>query len=208
VIARPIPCGLDPALILKEIAMSGLARRVGVSAVAVAGVVTLAACGGSYKSESKSESKPATQPAAAGAALVSVKDAKLGSIVTDAAGFTLYRFDKDSAKPPTSNCVEACATAWPPATVSGDPALTGIDKSLVGTLKRADGTTQLTLKGWALYRFAGDTAPGQTNGQGVGGTWFVANPSGGKALEGTTTAPASDSTDTPADKGSDYSYSY
>jgi predicted lipoprotein with Yx(FWY)xxD motif len=190
--------------------MSGVMRRMAVGSVALAGVVLLAACGGSYSSESKSESKPAAQPAAAsGAALISTQDAKLGEIVTDGAGFTLYRFDKDTAKPPVSNCANECAVAWPPVTAADAPALTGIDKSLVGTIKRADGSTQLTLKGWALYRFAGDTAPGQTNGQGVGGTWFVVNPTGGKALaaEGDSQADtASETADSPAD--SEYSYSY
>jgi predicted lipoprotein with Yx(FWY)xxD motif len=190
--------------------MSGVMRRMTVGSVALAGVVLLAACGGSYSSESKSESKPAAQPAAAsGAALISTQDAKLGEIVTDGAGFTLYRFDKDTAKPPVSNCANECAVAWPPVTAADAPALTGIDKSLVGTIKRADGSTQLTLKGWALYRFAGDTAPGQTNGQGVGGTWFVVNPTGGKALaaEGDSQADtASETADSPAD--SEYSYSY
>jgi predicted lipoprotein with Yx(FWY)xxD motif len=141
--------------------------------------------------------------------LISTQDAKLGEIVTDGAGFTLYRFDKDTAKPPVSNCANECAVAWPPVTAADAPALTGIDKSLVGTIKRADGSTQLTLKGWALYRFAGDTAPGQTNGQGVGGTWFVVNPTGGKALaaEGDSQADtASETADSPAD--SEYSYSY
>jgi hypothetical protein len=69
----------------------------------------------------------------------------------------------------------------------------------------------VTLKGWALYRFAGDTAPGQTNGQGVGGTWFVVNPSGGKALAAADSAPsaadpATDSAEDSDDAG--YSYSY
>jgi predicted lipoprotein with Yx(FWY)xxD motif len=203
---------------LKELVMSGLTwvRRVGVGSAALAGVLVLAACGGSYSSGNKSESKPAAnaagqQPAASGAALVKVSDAKLGEIVTDGGGFTLYRFDKDTAKPPASNCANECAVAWPPVTTTGDPALTGIDKSLLGTIKRADGSTQVTLKGWALYRFAGDTAPGQTNGQGVGGTWFVVNPAGGKALaaEGDSQAdPASDTADSPAESGSEYSYSY
>ena len=58
-----------------------------------------------------------------------------GTIVTDAEGFTLYRFDKDTAKPePTTTCVDDCATKWPPVTVDpkGKLALEGVDKSVVG----------------------------------------------------------------------------
>ncbi|MFJ5553384.1 SCO0930 family lipoprotein [Streptomyces sp. NPDC093225] len=108
------------------------------------------------------------------------QDAKLGAVVNDAAGFTLYRFDKDTAKPSASNCNDACAKAWPP--VPAKTSLPGsVPKSAVGSVKRADGTDQLTLGGWPVYRFAKDTAPGQTNGQGVGGTWFAVAPDGKKA---------------------------
>ncbi|MEU4303360.1 hypothetical protein AB0F92_30165 [Kitasatospora aureofaciens] len=116
-----------------------------------------------------------------GVRLVAVKSATLGPVVTDAAGRTLYRFDKDTAKPSASTCVDACAAKWPPLTAQDAVQVTGVDSALVGSVARPDGTKQVTLNGWPLYRFAGDTAAGQTNGQGVGGTWFASTPEGKKA---------------------------
>ncbi|MFJ7156415.1 SCO0930 family lipoprotein [Streptomyces sp. NPDC101118] len=111
------------------------------------------------------------------------QDAKLGTLVADSAGFTLYRFDKDTASPSRSNCAGACATAWPP--VPAGTTLPGaVPKGSVGSVDRADGTKQLTIGGWPVYRYAKDTAPGQTNGQGVGGTWFAVTPEGKKAGQG------------------------
>ncbi|MET9725982.1 SCO0930 family lipoprotein [Streptomyces zaomyceticus] len=107
-------------------------------------------------------------------------DAKLGSVVVDAKGFTLYRFDNDTASPSTSACAGDCAKTWPPVP-AGSTEPGGVDASRVGSLKRADGVEQLTIAGWPVYRFAKDTAPGQTNGQGVGGTWFAVTPDGKKA---------------------------
>ncbi|MEV7042720.1 hypothetical protein [Amycolatopsis sp. NPDC051061] len=106
----------------------------------------------------------------------------LNPVVLNAKGFVLYRFDKDSTKPPTSNCNGDCAKTWPPVTLKpgGKIFLNGVDRDAVGFLKRQDGSTQITLGGWALYRFSGDAQPGQTKGQGVGGTWFGVTPDGGK----------------------------
>lgn len=107
-------------------------------------------------------------------------DAKLGPVVADAEGFTLYRFDNDTANPSTSACAGDCAKTWPPVP-AGSTKPGGVDASRVGSLQRADGMRQLTIAGWPVYRFAKDTAPGQTNGQGVGGTWFAVTPDGKKA---------------------------
>ena len=106
----------------------------------------------------------------------------LGTIVTDAQGYALYRFDQDKAKPPTATCEGECAAKWPPIIVDpeGKLSLTGVDQSLIGMVQRSDGTSQLTLGGWALYRYSGDT-PGTTKGQAIGNTWFAATPEGKKA---------------------------
>ncbi|WP_051969707.1 hypothetical protein [Kitasatospora azatica] len=109
--------------------------------------------------------------------------------MTDSAGRTLYRFDKDTNKPSATNCTDACAAKWPPATVQDKVDLEGVSSALVGSVTRPDGTKQLTLNGWPLYRFAGDSAAGQLNGQGVGGTWFASTPEGKKA-QGAGQAPA------------------
>lgn len=97
----------------------------------------------------------------------------LGGAVTDSEGFTLYRFDKDTPKPPKSACEGDCATAWPAVAADDVTAGEGIDAGLLGSVARADGTRQLTLAGWPVYRYAKDTKAGDTLGEGVGGTWHV-----------------------------------
>ncbi|MER7859211.1 hypothetical protein ABTX61_08920 [Amycolatopsis japonica] len=120
---------------------------------------------------------------------VQLKASKAGNldpVVVNGAGLTLYRFDKDTAKPSKSTCDGECAKTWPPVLVTPGSKvfLAGIRKSAVGTVKRDDGTLQLTLGGWPAYRFAKDTKPGDTLGQGVGGTWFGLAPDGQKAQNG------------------------
>ncbi|MGZ4649779.1 MAG: hypothetical protein ACXV3A_04485 [Kineosporiaceae bacterium] len=113
--------------------------------------------------------------------LVATQTKALGWVVTDGKGWVLYRFDKDKAKPsPRSSCTGACAQMWPPVLVHGTPVLKGVSASIVGSLRRSDGTWQLTLHGWPIYRFAGDGAPGQWKGQGVGGTWHAIKRNGAR----------------------------
>jgi predicted lipoprotein with Yx(FWY)xxD motif len=114
--------------------------------------------------------------------LIGKRVAKMGRVVTDEDGWVLYRFDKDTADPPTSNCSGICAQVWPPVLTDGEPALTGIAEDRIGTITRQDGTRQVTLGGWPLYRYVGDRKPGQWKGQGVSGTWFVVAPDGKKNL--------------------------
>ncbi|MFC4031726.1 hypothetical protein ACFO3J_09570 [Streptomyces polygonati] len=115
--------------------------------------------------------------------LSAVQSPRLGAHLIDINESTLYRFDKDTAQPSASNCVDACATQWPPVTVEegGNVYLAGVDPKAVGAISRPDGRIQLTVGGWPVYRFAQDTQPGDTKGQGVGGTWFAVGPTGEKA---------------------------
>ncbi|MFJ8076546.1 SCO0930 family lipoprotein [Streptomyces sp. NPDC096176] len=108
----------------------------------------------------------------------------LGEVLADSEGLTLYRFDKDTAKPPKSNCEGDCAKAWPIVAAGGANAAPGVDPSLIGEVTRADGTKQLTIDGWPMYRYAKDTKAGDVKGQGVGGTWYAAAPDGKKAAPG------------------------
>jgi len=107
----------------------------------------------------------------------------LDPVVVNGAGLTLYRFDKDTASPSKATCNDDCAVTWPPVTVrkGGKIFIAGLKKKDIGVVKRDDGTLQVTVKGWPAYRFAKDTRPGDTKGQGVGGTWFGLRPDGGKA---------------------------
>jgi predicted lipoprotein with Yx(FWY)xxD motif len=128
------------------------------------------------------QGKKATGKPATDVTLVAMKVGKLGVIVTDTAGMTLYRFDKDTAKPSKANCEGECAATWPPViTSSSNIKVDGIDPALVGTVARADGSLQVTLAGWPLYHFAKDVKPCDTNGQGVGGVWFTLTAQGKKA---------------------------
>jgi predicted lipoprotein with Yx(FWY)xxD motif len=113
---------------------------------------------------------------------LSTSDAgNLGTVVTDQDGRTLYLFTNDSRDPSSSSCSGGCAQKWPPAVVGQDKVrVSGIDTSLLGTTTRPDGTKQITLNGWPLYRFSGDTKAGDTNGENVGGTWFAVTAQGEK----------------------------
>ena len=125
---------------------------------------------------SGSSSSTTTASGSASGASVSVGTTSLGPVIVDDKGFTLYLFEKDTG--PTSTCVDACAKAWPPATVTGTPtAGSGVTGALT-TTTRPDGTTQIVLAGHPLYRFAADTAPGDVSGQDVGGTWYAVSPAG------------------------------
>jgi predicted lipoprotein with Yx(FWY)xxD motif len=144
--------------------------------------------------------------------LVGKKLPRMGAVVTDQDGWVLYRFDKDSADPPSSNCVDKCAQVWPPALTDGNPQLQGVSDDKVGTVTRQDGTRQITIGGWPVYRYIGDKKPGQWKGQGVGGTWWVVDPNGKKNLTCVPTgtpkpvAPPASSGDTGGSDGGGYSY--
>jgi|SRR3954451_20894057 predicted lipoprotein with Yx(FWY)xxD motif len=111
-----------------------------------------------------------------GSSSVMTADSDFGQIVVDAEGRTLYVFDPDEGK--KSTCYDDCEASWPPLLTDGSPSGDGVDASLLGTTERKDGSTQVTLDGWPLYYFAGDQAPGDTNGQGVGEVWHVVAPDG------------------------------
>jgi predicted lipoprotein with Yx(FWY)xxD motif len=119
----------------------------------------------------------ASGAAASGATLTLKTDkGSAGIWLTDAAGRTLYLYTKD--KGTTSECYDACAKAWPPLLTTGPVTISGqyTVQSDLGTTTRTDGTKQVTYGGHPLYYFEGDSAPGQTKGQGVGGVWFLIGP--------------------------------
>jgi predicted lipoprotein with Yx(FWY)xxD motif len=120
-------------------------------------------------------------PADRRTALIMAMPSSLGLVVTDDYMFTLYRSDNDTPSPPRSNCTGACAVRWPPVLVGAHVTFAGGDQSLLGTVTRPDGATQLTLGSWPLYRYAGDRAEGDTRGHGIDGTWFALTADGAKA---------------------------
>ena len=171
-----------------------MTRLFSLAALAVAGALVLAACGGSSTSSSSGAgSTPSygTQPTpsnasntSGAASVLSTKTSSLGTFLVDANGRTLYLWDADHGA--QSTCNGACAQAWPPLTTTATPKASGAVKaSLLGTTKRTDGTREVTYAGHPLYTFAGDTQPGQTTGQGsngFGAPWWVVTPTG-KALQ-------------------------
>ncbi|GIJ48657.1 hypothetical protein Val02_55430 [Virgisporangium aliadipatigenens] len=114
--------------------------------------------------------------------LVAKEIPKMGTVVQDDKGWTMYRFDQDVANPPTTNCDGDCATKWPPVLKGEGFTATGIDASKLGTVKRKDGGEQLTIGGWPLYRFAADETAGKWKGQAVGNVWYVIAPTGARNL--------------------------
>jgi predicted lipoprotein with Yx(FWY)xxD motif len=117
---------------------------------------------------------------AASTAKVEVVTTKLGKVLADGRGHTLYLFAKD--KHSKSACSGACAQAWPPLTTTAKPkAGAGVSASKLGTTRRAGGVKQVTYNGHPLYLFVNDTKARQTNGQGIvafGGKWSAVSTAG------------------------------
>ncbi|HEU5212026.1 MAG TPA: hypothetical protein VFU10_04595 [Gaiellaceae bacterium] len=111
---------------------------------------------------------------------VKVTKSRLGRILVDSRGITLYDFVAD--KRGRSSCYGSCATYWPPLLTKGKPhAGTGVRAALLGTTKRKDGKLEVTYNHHPLYYFIGDRKPGQTTGQGLnqfGAPWWALSPAG------------------------------
>jgi predicted lipoprotein with Yx(FWY)xxD motif len=153
--------------------------------------IVVAGCGGGgstnnngVKAAAPAGANPGTA-ATTGAETVDLRTTQLGRILVDAQGRSLYLFEKDTGT--ASTCYGACAGIWPPLTVSGTPnAGAGVAAGKLGTTKRTDGKTEVTYNGHPLYYYVADTAPGQTQGQGLnqfGAGWDVLAPIGNK-IEG------------------------
>jgi len=143
------------------------------------------ATGAPSPTETESSAPPASEsesPATGGSGETEVEteDSSLGTILTDSRGNTLYVFFADTDG--TSTCYDDCAANWPAFIAEGELTSGGggedVDESLLGTTERDDGTLQVSFNGQPLYYFAGDAAPGDTNGQGVGDVWYVVAPTG------------------------------
>jgi len=146
-------------------------RMILLAAVALAAVAATAACG--HSAASQADHKPAAAAAAAAKpAGIQVEQSSLGPILTDQNGRTLYAFTPD--KNGASTCTGDCIATWP-ALVSQQAvaAGTGTDKALLAQTTRVEGTAQATYGDWPLYYYAGDQGPGDVDGQGVDGVWFV-----------------------------------
>jgi predicted lipoprotein with Yx(FWY)xxD motif len=156
----------------------------------------IAGCGGSTTSSGQPASSSAPSSSTASTrATVQLGNSNLGSVVVDDRGLAVYTLSSD--KTGSSSCTGSCASVWPPVTVAAGTK-PGAGQGVTGTLaviKRADGTEQVTIAGHPLYRYTGDTATGQVNGQGIksfGGTWYAVTATGTPASSGS--APSSSPT--------------
>jgi predicted lipoprotein with Yx(FWY)xxD motif len=149
-------------------------------------LVALAGCGGAddaaqptqpaQRAQSAQPSVPAT-PNVPKSVTVKVSTTSLGPILTDQSGRTLYAFTVD--KNGISKCADDCINVWP-ALISQTPvqAGEGTKAALFGKTERTEGTVQATYGDWPLYYYAGDVSPGDIDGQGVEGVWFVVGADG------------------------------
>lgn len=171
--------GLASALVLAACGSSTDVASSSTSPTGAAPVATTA-------SESATPETPATSaPAGSGdSATTTVLRAAVvngvGSVVTDGNGMTLYRYDNDQASPSKWTCSGACTKTWVPVIEDNSPQTVGVSQSLLGTVHR-NGLKQVTLAGWPLYRYAGDTKAGEANGQAKDGMWHAVTPSGEKS---------------------------
>lgn len=166
-----------------------------VAALTLVSLLAIAGCGGGEDGSSSGgayvgsggEPTKATSsetPSGGTAAVVSAATVpKLGKVIVDSEGFTLYDFHKD--KGGESACYGGCAQVWPPLLTEGKPQVGGgAMASKLGTTKRKDGTLQATYAGWPLYTYTADTKPGDTNGNDIdsfGAEWYALLPSGEEA---------------------------
>jgi predicted lipoprotein with Yx(FWY)xxD motif len=183
--------------------MSSWAARLPVPArvgLPLAAALLAAACGSSSSSTSTPPAGGGSASASGSATVIKTTTGPAGTFLTNGSGQTVYLWVKDGTN--SSACTGACASAWPPVTASGTVTASGSAKSSdLGTITRSDGTKQVTYDGHPLYTFVGDSAAGQTNGQGsdnFGAKWYLVSPAGAQI----TTTGASGSSSSPTSSSS------
>ena len=174
-------------------------RSLPIAALALIALLAIAGCGssndnsssssggpygGSESSESTSKSAATTESGGGTAALVSATTVpKLGTVIVDSKGFTLYDFHKDKGGKPS--CYGPCAKVWPPLLTEGKPQTgEGAMAAKLGTTKRKDGSVQVTYAGWPVYTYTADQKPGEANGNDIdsfGAEWYALQPNGAEA---------------------------
>jgi predicted lipoprotein with Yx(FWY)xxD motif len=163
-------------------------RPLGAAAGVLAAALLLAACGtgsGYGSAGGGSSAKPTHAAKALTSNAVTTTKTSAGTVLVDSKGQTLYAFAADS--PGTSTCTDSCASYWPPEPAPGSLTHTSEVTAKLGTIRRSDGTTQLTVNDWPAYTYAADSGPGQATGQGEnlsGGLWWVLAPSGSQIKTG------------------------
>jgi len=170
-----------------------ISYRIGAVAALIGVSALVAACGSSGSSGSSGSTTTASAsrtaaatPAAAKGAAVGAASGSAGTFLTGAGGRALYLWKGDAKG--KSSCSGACAQAWPPLTTASKPTASGsVKSSQLGTIKRSNGSKQVTYDGHPLYYFAGDPSSGSTNGQGsdeFGAKWWLVSPAGSPITSG------------------------
>jgi predicted lipoprotein with Yx(FWY)xxD motif len=162
------------------------------------GVALVAAACSSAAATPTTATAAMSPSAAPSLALAEVNDPTLGTYLTGQNGMTLYVSTSDM--PDASACTGTCATTWPPLTVTAGATITGPSDATgaFATITRSDGTIQVTYNHMPLYYNSGDSAAGNTTGQGLSGTWFVAPASGSVGSASRSTGPAASPSTGPA----------
>jgi predicted lipoprotein with Yx(FWY)xxD motif len=146
-----------------------LPKKLGLS-IGLAAIL-LSACGKGYGTGAG----PSTP--GGGSALLSASVSGIGTVLEASNGYTIYHLTTEVGG--QIKCTGGCRGTWPPVLTTGAvPALPSDVSGTLATIDRPDGGVQLTLDGMPLYTYSGDSGPGQSNGQGVGGVWFAVSPSG------------------------------
>lgn len=177
----------------------GTLKRAGILFVFVMIIAAISSCGGEAGSTGSSTSAaastptsapttaattapastPTSAPSSTGNVVVKTASATVGgkseTILTDAKGMTLYYYDPDTAS--KTACTGGCAQNWPPLlfAATGNPAATPKLPGELEVYPNANGK-QVIYNDHPLYTYVGDTAAGQTTGEGLGGKWHVATP--------------------------------
>jgi predicted lipoprotein with Yx(FWY)xxD motif len=154
----------------------------------LAAILALAGCGGGYASPPAHSTTTGNSSGSGSSTATKFSTANVsgvGNVVVDGKGRTVYILTSAGKKNVPCTDASGCTGVWPdlplPNGTSAATAGSGVDASLLGTMKLSDGETYPTYNGYLMYEYTGDMAGGEANGQGLksyGGTWYVLDPSG------------------------------
>jgi predicted lipoprotein with Yx(FWY)xxD motif len=154
-------------------------------ALATAGVVALSACGSTASTKTAATGPAGSDSPSAGVTINTADVPGIGTVLVNGDGRTLYLLSSEAGGKLTCTDANGCTKVWPdtelPAGVTQATAGSGVQASLLGTVKSADGKLYVTYGGYPVYQFSGDKGPGTVNGQGItsfGGTWSAMTPAG------------------------------
>jgi predicted lipoprotein with Yx(FWY)xxD motif len=176
-------------------------RRLALPALAL----TIAALASACSSGGGSGSTASSDTSGSGSGAIATRSTSVGTVLTDGAGQTMYAFAAD--KKGVSHCSGSCLTYWPPVSASAAPKAAADVTAHLGTITGTDGQKQLTVDGWPMYTYVGDSNPGDTTGQGLdesGGLWWVVAPDGTWIKGSGSTSSGSSSSS--SDQGNGMSY--